>query len=359
MKKKYLVLENGKIFEGESFGFDGCVTGEIVFNTAAVGYTEALTDPAYYGQIVVQTFPLAGNYGLTAEDFESEKPRLFGYIAREFCDEPSNFRAEITLDKFLKDNEIVGLCGIDTRELTEIIRENGTMAACITDQATPEIMQSLKGFKITDALKSSAGAPKSYPADGKEKFHVVMIDYGAERSTVEALTARGCRVTGVPYTASAEEILTLSPDGIFLSTGAGDPRENAECVEVLKGLTGKKPIFGIGLGHQLFALAQGAEIEKLKYGHHGASQPVKSAVTGKVFITAQNHGYTVVPASLPMSAAVMYTNVNDSTCEGIDYPAIKAFTLQFPPEACPAPTEAMRLTDKFCELMEEENAIKS
>lgn len=359
MKKKYLVLANGKIFEGESFGFDGCAVGEIVFNTAAVGYTEALTDPAYYGQIVVQTFPLAGNYGLTAEDFESEKPRLFGYIVREYCNEPSNFRAEITLDKFLKDNEIVGLCGIDTRELTEIIRENGSMPACIVDEVTPETAQKLKSFKIVDALKNTAGAAKTYPADGKEKFNVVMIDYGAERSTVEALTARGCRVIGVPYTAGAEEILALNPDGIFLSTGAGDPAECGECVEVLKELTGKKPIYGIGLGHQLFALAQGAKTEKLKCGHRGAGQPVKSAVTGKVFITAQNHGYAVKSDSLPMSAAVIYTNVNDNTCEGIDYPSIKAFTLQFPPEACPAPTEAMTLTDKFCELMEEENAIKS
>lgn len=359
MKKKYLVLANGKIFEGESFGFDGTATGEIVFNTAAVGYTETLTDPAYYGQIVVQTFPLAGNYGITVEDFESEKPRLFGYIVREFCNEPSNFRAEITLDKFLKDNEIVGLCGIDTRELTEIIRDNGVMPACIADEVTPELIQNLKNFKITDALKNTAHEVKTYPAEGKEKYHVVMIDYGAERSTVEMLTSRGCRVTGVPYTASAEEVLALKPDGIFLSTGAGDPNENAECVATIKELVGQKPIFGIGLGHQLFALAQGAKVEKLKCGHRGAGQPVKSAVTGKVFITAQNHGYAVVADSLPMSAALMYTNVNDNTCEGIDYPSVKAFTLQFSPEACPAPTEAMTLTDKFCELMEEENAIKS
>lgn len=346
MKKKYLVLANGKIFEGESFGYDGTAVGKIVFNTAAVGYTEVLTDPSYYGQIVTQTFPIIGNSGMNAEDFESSKPQLFGYVVREYCDEPSNFRSEMTVDKFLKDNKIPGICGIDTRELTEIIRDNGSMPACIADEVTDDMIKSIADFKIVGALEKVACSKAVYNADGEEKYNVVMINYGANMSTVRLFTSKGCKITALPYTATADEVMALDPDGIILSQGPGDPAENIGCIDTIKVLTGKKPIFGIGLGHQLFALAQGAKTEKMKYGHRGASQPVKCAEYGKVLITSQNHGYAVVSDTLPAGAVITHSNVNDATCEGVDYPALNAFTLQFPADA--------KSADKFCKMMEEE-----
>lgn len=348
MKKKYLVLSNGKIFEGAGFGYDGEACGEIVFNTAAVGYTENLTDPSYYGQIVVQTFPLIGNSGMNEEDFESQKPRLFGYVVREYCDEPSNFRSEMTVDKFLKDNKIPAICGIDTRELTEIIRDSGVMTACITDEVKADTVQKLNNCAVTGALESVAGEKKVYDAQGEEKYNVVMIDYGALQSTVKQFTSKGCKITALPYTATAQEVLALSPDGIILSQGPGDPAENAACIDTVKALAGKKPIFGIGLGHQLFALAQGAVTEKMKFGHRGASQPVKCNKSGKVLITSQNHGYAVKTDSLPEGAVITHINVNDATAEGVDYPALKAFTLQFAADA----------SDKFCKMMEEEKACR-
>lgn len=347
MKKKYLVLANGKIFEGVGFGYEGTAVGEIVFNTAAVGYTEILTKPAYYGQIVAQTFPLIGNSGMNAEDFESQKPALFGYVVREYCEEPSNFRNQMTLDSFLKQNKIPAICGIDTRELTEIIRDNGSMGACITDDVNCPEVKTLKDYKVTDALEKTS-CPKAYfKAENQGKYNVVMINYGANISTVEHFTSAGCNVTCLPYNATAQEVLALDPDGIILSQGAGDPNENLSCIETVKQLAGKKPIFAVGLGHQIFALSQGAKVEKMSYGHHGASQPVKCLETNKVLITCQNHCYSVVCDTLPKTATVTHINVNDNTCEGVFYPALKALTLQFNPDIKLA-------TEKFVEMMEEE-----
>ena len=351
MKRKYLVLANGKIFEGESFGYDGTAVGELVFNTAAVGYTEAVTEPSYYGQILAQTFPVIGNSGMNAEDFESDKPRLFGYVVREYCDEPSNFRSEMTVDEFLKANKIPAICGIDTRELTEILRDNGTMNAAIVDEVAEDTVKNLAKHKITDALKKVSGKKKVHKAVGKELYSIAMPDYGANASLIKMFTEKGCKVTCLPYNADAEQLLALDPDGIILPQGPGDPAENAACIDTVKQLTGKKPIFGVGLGHQLFALAQGAKTEKLKFGHRGASQPVKDIESGKVLITSQNHGYTVIPDTLPGTAKITHTTVNDATVEGVDYPTLKAFTLQFAPDAKSA-------CEKFIKMMEEEKVCR-
>ncbi len=351
MKKKYLVLANGKIFEGKGFGYDGEAVGELVFNTAAVGYTENLTDPCYYGQIVAQTFPIIGNSGMNKEDFESEKPRLFGYVVREYCDEPSNFRSEMTVDEFLKEHKIPAICGVDTRELTEILREEGAMNACIADEVKSDTVAKLKDYKITDAMESVKADKKVYPAEGEEKYNVVMIDYGACASVTKQFTENGCKITALDYTATADEVLALNPDGIILSQGPGDPMQNAECIETVKALAGKKPIFGIGLGHQIFALSQGATTEKMKFGHRGASQPVKCIKCSKVLITSQNHGYCVKADTLPEGAVITYQNVNDATLEGADYPALKAFTLQFP-------ADKKLMADKFCKMMEEEKKCR-
>ena len=358
MKKKFLVLENGKIFEGKGFGFDGDTVGEIVFTTGVGGYTEILTDPSFYGQIVMHTFPLVGNFGLAKEDFESSKPQLKGYVVREYCDTPSNFRCEMTLDEFLKQYEIPGIYGIDTRELTEIIRENGCMNAAVVNEVTDEVLSAVKNYRISDAVKTvSDNTVKEYPAQGKEKYRVALLNYGVTESLIATLTKRGCHVTCLPYNTTAEEVFKLSPDGIMLSNGPGDPKDNSLCIEQIKKLIGKKPIFGVGMGHELMALALGGVTFKMPHGHRGGN-PVKNVETGRVFITSQSHGYAVDIEKLPKDAVVTHVNVNDNTCEGMDYPSLKAFTLQFPPEACPGPTEAMKMTDKFCKMMEDEKVCR-
>ena len=358
MKKRFLVLENGMVFEGKGFGYDGDATGELVFNTTAGGYTEILTDPSYYGQIVMQTFPLIGNFGLCEEDFENT-PVLFGYIVREYCTTPSNFRCEMTLEEFLVKHKIPGICDIDTRYLTEIIRDNGAMNACITDEVTDKVKESLKKYRVASDCTKKVSTKKSaeFAAEGEEKYKVALIDFGVTKSLIASLTKKGCRVITFPYNTTAEDILKVSPDGIMLSNGPGDPVDNSLCIEQIKKLLGIKPIFGVGMGHQLTALALGGKTVKMKHGHRGGN-PVKNVETGRVFITSQNHGYMVDIENIPEGAVLTHVNVNDGTCEGINYPSLKAFTLQFPPEACPGPTEAMHMTEKFCKMMEDEKVCR-
>ena len=350
MKKAYLVLKNGKIFEGFSFGADSVAIGELVFTTSMVGYLETLTDPSYQGQIVIQTFPLIGNYGVIPEDFEG-KPALSGYVVREYCENPSNFRSSYALEKFLKDNNIPAICGIDTRELTKILREDGVTAATICFEPLKDT-KALESFVLTDAVPA-VSSKKAYkvPADNEKKFSVVLIDYGAKQNIIRSLTKRGCEVTVVPYNTSADDILSLNPDGIMLSNGPGDPQDNAYSIEQIKTLIGKVPIFGICLGHQLTALAMGAKTEKLKYGHRSANQPVKDLVGGRTYITTQNHGYAVVSDSLKNGAVLRYINANDGTCEGISYPDKNCFTVQFHPEACAGPHDTDFLFDDFIAMM--------
>jgi carbamoyl-phosphate synthase small subunit len=342
----YIILENGMTFQGESFGARGEVTGEIVFTTGMTGYLETLTDQSYYGQIVLQTFPLIGNYGVIPSDFESPSVGPKAYIAKQPCQNPSNFRSEGNLDAFLKERGIVGMCGIDTRALTKIIRENGVMNGKITTKPPSEDDRSeAKAYTISNAV--SAVSSRTIAKTGSGPRRVALMDYGAKRGIAEALAARGCEVWTFPHDASSREILQTEPNGVMLSNGPGDPAESANdgIVETLREIMHSGiPIFGICLGHQLLALATGYETRKLKFGHRGANQPVKDLSTGKVYITSQNHGYAVV------ADKCSFANVNDGTCEGMDYG--KSFSVQFHPEARGGPLDTAFLFDRFMERID-------
>lgn len=352
MAKAYLILENGSIFEGESFGAPVASMGELVFTTSVVGYIETLTDPAYYGQIVMQTFPLIGNYGIIEEDFEGECC-LKGYVVRDWCRTPSNFRCQYDLDTYLKAKGVPGICGVDTRELTKIIRENGVMNAMIASEI-PEDLSAIKNFAITGAVEELTAKEEAvYPAEGEKKYAVTMIDYGSRMNMAADLCKLGCEVTVVPANTSAEAILARNPDGVVLSGGPGDPAENTACIAEIKNLMGKVPMFATGLGHQMMALAVGGKTEKLKYGHRGANQPAKDLKGTRTYITSQNTGYTVVADSLPVGE-IRYINANDQTCEGIDYPELKAFSVQFRPDTA-INMKKETLIDRFVALMGGQN----
>ncbi|HPE16440.1 MAG TPA: carbamoyl phosphate synthase small subunit [Oscillospiraceae bacterium] len=353
-KKGYLVLEDGGVFEGERFGADGETLGELVFATGMVGYIETMTDPSYYGQIVLQTFPLIGNYGFIPEDRESGRTVLRGYVVREWCREPSNFRAQGDVDAYLRAQGVPGLSGVDTREITKRIREQGVMNAYITDDLSKVNFEALRSYRVVDAVAAvSEAGTRIFPAEGEERYRVALLDYGTKGHIVKNLQKRGCAVTVLPYDATAAEILSLGLDGLMLSNGPGDPAENTGCVAVLRELLGKLPIFGICLGHQLLAMAAGGRTEKLKYGHRGGNQPVRRLGDGRLFITSQNHGYAVVPESVPEEAGRMsFENVSDGTCEGMEYPGLTAFSVQFHPEACAGPHDAEFLFDEFLAMME-------
>ena len=349
MKKGYLILQDGQVFEGVRFGAETDTVGELVFTTGMCGYVETLTDPSYAGQIVMQTYPLIGNYGIIREDFEGACC-VKGYVVREYCDTPSNFRTDCDLDTYLKEQGVPGLCGVDTRELTRIIREHGVMNAAICDEI-PADLTPIKTYAITGVVEAvSCKEPDRYPAEGEECFRVSLIDYGAKRNIVRELQKRGCTVTVLPASTSAEAILAADPDGVMLSNGPGDPAENVYQIEQIRKLLGKVPMFGICLGHQLTALAAGGSTYKLKYGHRGVNQPVRDVAGVRTYITSQNHGYAVDGDTVKLGK-VRFVNANDGTCEGIDYPELKAFTVQFHPEACTGPKDTSFLFDRFVELM--------
>jgi len=348
----YICLADGHIFKGKRFGASGDIIGELVFTTGMGGYIETLTDPSYFGQIVMQTFPLIGNYGFIDEDKESTKSYVSAYIVREGCENPSNFRCDHTLEAFLKANGIIGIYDVDTREITKIIRESGVMNAAICSNPKDADLEKIKEYKITDAVKSaSVTKPCLVPAEN-HKYNVVLIDYGKKDNIARELAKRGCNVAVVPYDTKAEDILKLKPDGIMLSNGPGDPSDNEACIEELKKLIGKAPIFGICLGHQLLALAMGGKTVKLKYGHRGVNQPVKNLKTGRTYISSQNHGYAVVNEAIEKCGGVIsYINANDQTNEGVDYPDKKAFSVQFHPEACSGPHDTRFLFDRFIAMI--------
>ena len=349
MKKGYLILQDGQVFEGVRFGAETDTVGELVFTTGMCGYVETLTDPSYAGQIVMQTYPLIGNYGIIREDFEGACC-VKGYVVREYCDTPSNFRTDCDLDTYLKEQGVPGLCGVDTRELTRIIREHGVMNAAICDEI-PADLTPIKTYAITGVVEAvSCKEPDRYPAEGEECFRVSLLDYGAKRNIVRELQKRGCTVTVLPASTSAEDILAADPDGVMLSNGPGDPAENVYQIEQIRKLLGKVPMFGICLGHQLTALAAGGSTYKLKYGHRGVNQPVRDLNGVRTYITSQNHGYAVDGDTVKLGK-VRFVNANDGTCEGIDYPELKAFTVQFHPEACTGPKDTSFLFDRFVELM--------
>ena len=350
--KRYLTLEDGTTFVGEGFGAAADAVGELVFTTGMCGYIETLTDPSYAGQIVVQTFPMIGNYGIIQSDFEG-KCAVRGYVVHEWCDTPSNFRAAGDLDAYLRSVGVPGIAGIDTRALTRILRECGTMNATITDEVPADLV-ALRAYAVTDAVASvTCAAATVYPAEGETHYRVALLDFGAKRNIIRSLTARGCAVTVYPASTPAADILAAAPDGVMLSNGPGDPAENTAIIAEIGKLLGRVPVFGICLGHQLMALAVGGSTVKLKYGHRGVNQPARDLVGGRTYITSQNHGYAVVGDSLPLGE-VRFVNANDGTCEGIDYPALRAFSVQFHPEACAGPRDTAFLFDRFCDLMKGE-----
>jgi len=356
----YLILENGMVFEGKFFGAQGDVTGEIVFTTGMTGYLETLTDQSYHGQIVLQTFPLIGNYGVIPDDFESltgtngninANIRAKAYIAKYPSWTPSNFRCKDTLNDFLKERGIVGLHGIDTRALTKIIRDNGVMNGKITPSKPTETdREEAKKYKITSpiAAVSQRTVTKCSPAQSKDVKRIALMDFGAKLGIANALAAKGCEVWTFPHDTPADEIMKMNPNGIVLSNGPGDPADpgNNSIVETIRALVKKGvPIFGICIGHQLLAIANGYKTKKMKFGHRGSNQPVKDVQTGRVYITSQNHGYEVIATD---SA---FVNVNDGTCEGLDYGV--SFSVQFHPGARGGPLDTSFIFDKFLKRIED------
>lgn len=355
MQKAYILLENGMVFPGLRFGADGDVTGELVFSTSMTGYLETITDPSFFGQIVLQTFPLIGNYGVIPSDFESKTPKLSAYVVHEWCQDPSNFRSEGDLDTFLKEKGVIGLYGVDTRALTRIIREQGVMNARIQSELSlsEEQKHELKNYKVAGAVNAVTcdAITQTGPEDGKR---VVLWDFGAKENIARELAKRNLRVIRVPANTTAEEILAFSPEGLVLSNGPGDPAENTGIIAQLSKLAQHKlPTLGICLGHQLLALALGAKTSRLKYGHRGANQPVRDLSTGRLYMTSQNHGYAVLTETLPKGAKESFVNANDYTCEGVDWEEHNAFSVQFHPEACAGPQDTGFLFDRFSKMLED------
>ncbi|NLP28070.1 MAG: glutamine-hydrolyzing carbamoyl-phosphate synthase small subunit [Clostridia bacterium] len=347
MKAK-LILENGIVFQGEAFGYLEETVGEVVFNTAMTGYQEVLTDPSYYGQILVMTYPLIGNYGLNLEDVESSSPKVKGLIVQEACNYPNNFRCEIKLDDYLKNNKIIGLQKIDTRALTRVLRDKGTMKGIISlEQISQDYIENKLGtFSNSHGVKKVT-TDKPYTIDGKGK-HVAILDYGVKSSILKAFIDRDCKLTVFPSHTSYEEILRVNPDLIFLSNGPGNPRDLLEPIETIKELIGKKGIAAIGLGHQLLALALGGSTNRLKFGHRGANHPVKDLEDKRVYITSQNHGYYV--DKLPDNVTATYINVNDGTIEGMKHKTLPIYSVQFHPETTTRSKDGNNIFNKFLSL---------
>lgn len=372
-ERAHLVLADGTVFEGEAYGARGATTGEAVFTTTMTGYQEVLTDPSYTGQLVVMTAPEIGNVGVNAADAESidGKPHVSGFILRDASPLSSNWRAEQTLDAYLAQHGVVAISGVDTRKLTRHLRDHGSQNAAIGTEPIEALLaraRSAPDMSGLDLVKQVTPA-KSYAfaegrgewrvSDGpaakapakKREHHVVAIDYGVKKNILRCLVDAGCRVTVVPASTSAADILALQPDGVFLSNGPGDPAAVGYAVETVKGLLGKKPVFGICLGHQLLALALGGKTYKLKFGHRGANQPVKDLATGRVEITTQNHGFCVALDSLPKGVESTHVHLNDGTSEGLAAKDLRAFSVQYHPEAAAGPHDSLYLFDRFTALM--------
>ncbi|MEH7110859.1 carbamoyl phosphate synthase small subunit [Neobacillus niacini] len=354
--KAQLILEDGTIFIGEGFGSHMDTIGEVVFNTGMTGYQEILSDPSYCGQIVMLTYPLIGNYGINRDDFETINPAVKGFIVKDATEFPSNWRSEFTLDEYFKMKKIPGIAGIDTRKLTRIIRKYGTLkgAICSIERDPNEVISKLKQTKLPIDQVRSVSTKNSYPSPGRGK-RIVLVDFGMKHGILRELNKRNCDVVVVPYHTTADEILQFRPDGIMLSNGPGDPKDVPEAIHMIKQIMGLVPLFGICLGHQLFALASGANTIKMKFGHRGSNHPVKDLATGKIAITAQNHGFTVEEQSLQGTRLVVtHIALNDGTVEGLKHLDYPAFTVQYHPEASPGPEDANHLFDQFLAMIESE-----
>ncbi len=346
----YLVLEDGTVYEGRAFGRLGDTVGEVVFNTGMTGYQEVLTDPSYCGQIVMMTYPLIGNYGVNWEDPESMRPQVKGFVVRELCQVPSNWYSESTLNEYLDRAGIMGIEGIDTRSLTRKIRDHGTMRGYIcSGDPTEALNNAMMDYRITDpVMQVTCDESFELPGSGPR---VAVMDFGLKASILKSLRKRGCHLFVHRASDSAEAILANEPDGIMLTNGPGDPKDNGAVIAEIQKLVGKVPIFGICLGHQLMALACGADTHRLRYGHRGTNHPVKDLGQDRVYITSQNHGYTIIEESLPKNMVVSHRNWNDMTIEGVRYLDHPTFTVQFHPEAAPGPRDTAYLFDQFMGMM--------
>lgn len=355
MMKATLILANGSVFSGTSIGGTSERICEMVFNTSMTGYQEILTDPSYAGQGVVMSYPLIGNYGVNHEDNESSRPWVEAFVVRHLSPRGSNFRCEGTLNDYLKEHDITGIQDVDTRALTKILRSQGSMnglLTCAEHFNVAEVLDRLQKYQVTGTVERvTRKEPEVFPAQGEERFHVAMLDYGVKQNMINCLVRRGCKVTALPASTPAEQILSGGYDGVMLSNGPGDPAENVYQIEQIRKLLGRVPLFGICLGHQLTALAAGGSTFKLKYGHRGVNQPVRDLNGLRTYITSQNHGYAVDAGGIK-GGKVSFANANDGTCEGVDYPDLRAFTVQFHPEACGGPHDTAFLFDRFTALME-------
>jgi carbamoyl-phosphate synthase small subunit len=366
-----LALEDGTVFEGESLGAAGRTHGEVVFNTGMTGYQEILTDPSYAGQIVTLTYPLIGNYGINADDFESRRVQVEGFVVRQADDTPSNWRSARNLDAFLKERQIVGIKGVDTRALTRALRVRGVMMGTISTDETPaealERLQASPNYAGVDFVRKvtteepyrwSVGGTRPEPVESasrsEARFRIALLDCGVKYNILRSLAALGCETTVFPCTASAQEILRQNPDGILLSPGPGDPALLDYAVTTVRELIGKKPILGVCLGNQLLGCAFGSRTFKLKFGHRGSNHPVKDLNTGRVYITSQNHGYAIDPDGLKDGMEVAHINLNDGTVEGLRHRELPVFSIQYHPEASPGPTDSAYFFRQFVEYLEKQ-----
>lgn len=360
--KARLVLEDGKIYCGESFGYQGEKGGEVVFNTGMTGYQEIISDPSYCGQIVVLTYPLIGNYGINPFDFQSKNSLIHGLIVREHCDYPNHWQADFNISEYLKEQKIIGLSGIDTRALTKHLRKQGTMRGIIStleeesDQSLIEKAQNVPNLSDFDYVKT-ATTKRSYEFEGSGP-HVALLDLGCKYSIIHSLQEKGCRITVLPATTSAEDILSLKPDGLLLSNGPGDPKKVPYVVDTVKELLHKLPVFGICLGHQVLGLALGGDTYKLKFGHRGTNHPVKDVSSEKIFITSQNHGYALIKESIDnLPVSISHINLNDHTVEGMRHNQLPLFSVQFHPEGSPGPYDSIELFEEFINLIQNSQKV--
>ncbi len=358
-KKAILALEDGSVHQGYCFGAESDAFGEVIFCTSMIGYQEMLTDPSYAGQILVPTYPLIGNYGINEQDIESARIQVRGFVVREQCLKPNHYLSQKTIDQYLAESGIPGISGIDTRALTRRLRSSGVMMGMITSRKTPQQaldeLHQAPGYGSIDFVKKVT-TPTSYrrqPETKTAKYHIVVLDCGLKYNILRILNRQGCNVTVVPCTVSAEEILALKPDGILLSPGPGNPELLDYIVDTIKLLIDKKPIMGICLGNQLIARAFGAKTFKLKFGHHGGNHPVRELATGRIYITAQNHGYAIAPDALHNDLEITHVNLNDGTVEGLKHKELPIFAIQYHSEASPGPLDNIYLFDRFLEMIKE------